>query len=150
MKVDKTKVPLKGGISPGVLEAEDDVASPWVDVSEFNSVMTLAQVGLKDGSVTTLSFEQATTDDNPSGPDKKALSAWTGGTLSADDSALQVDNDPAKMDTNGGFRFARAVLTVNDGGDPVVSLAMFGVEPKNIDPANPEAATATPANVYGG
>lgn len=132
MDIKKAVIPLAGKISPALYAAEDVGASGWVPVANFKSVMTIAQAGLLDSGALALTFEQAMNDD-PEGAESKALSAWTGGTLSADGGDLVVDNDPAALDINGGFTFVRALLTANNAVSAAAlgSLAMFGANPRH-------------------
>lgn len=150
-QIRKDTAPLKAAIAPGAIGTDTSISSPWLNVANFQRVQTVVLGGLLDGAEVALSFEQATTDDAPEGAELKALSAWTGGTLALDNKTLQVDNDPALLDINAGFRFVRAVLTADDGGgDPFAALAMLGLEPKDADPAAPEAVDVTAAAVLGG
>lgn len=148
MEASKGSVPLVGQVRPQQLGVEDVAKSGWLDVSQFQKVMAAAIAGAVDSATATLSWEQATTNDNPAGGDLKALTAWTGGVLDAAGEALQVENDVSKLDINGGFRFVRALLTSNDGGEPTVGLLMFGVNPRYVDvavAAGNEVAGAGPA-----
>jgi hypothetical protein len=137
MKIRKEVVPLVAKVRPQQLGIEDVAVSGWLDVSQFDAVQTLAQAGDLDGGEVVLTFEQ-TKPDAAGDPDtgaKTALAAWTGGTLDADGGTLQVDNDPALLDSATGNKFVRAVLTSDDGASagPTCSAAMLGLGPRYTD-----------------
>lgn len=144
MQIRKDTIPLKQVISPQTVAAEATVNGGWLEVGRFDAVQTILLGGPLDGCAVALTFQQA---DNADGDNPTTLSAWTGGTLSADDTQVVVDNDPAKL--TAGKTHARPVLTVDDGGSEVrVALLMLGLAPHSIDPALPESVAAvaeTPA-----
>lgn len=146
-QIRKDVIPLAAQVRPQQLGLEDDAVSGWLDVSQLEAVQLLAQAGDLDSGTVAITFEQTSPDvaGDPDAGAKKALSAWTGGTLSVDGSALQVDNDPSKLDINNGFKFARMVMTSDDGADtgPTVSGALLGLSPRVTD-AFTAAGTDTP------
>lgn len=133
MRIQKQQVPVAAQISPQLVANAQTKYSGWVDVSGYEAVMAVAIGGALDSGAAALAFQQTKADaaGDPSDGDKKAVSTFTGGSVTADDTALQVDNLTEKLDINGGFKFVRAsLLTSGVGGTgAMLGLALFGVGP---------------------
>lgn len=115
--------PVLGQAGPISVAAAGTLISGWLDTANAHNVAVLLTIGA-GGGTPALTFDQANT---AAGGGVKAL-AWSAGTIA--NSRVYVDNDPAKLDVAGGFRWVRVTTTVTGGTGTVVGLAVFGGEPK--------------------
>ena len=115
-------------IDPDAYTASDDTpqTSDWVDMSRFESLLSVLAAGTIAASVTiNAKLEQATSAAGAGAKDitGKAITALT--TADGDKQVL-INLRGEEMDASGGFRYARLSVTISDSASPDAAAADFG------------------------
>lgn len=122
MNLDSKVAPVLSHKAASVADT-GTLVSDWVDAASYSRIHAVVGKDAGDGAYA-LTWEQATAS---AGTSAKALSGYAGTEANA---RTEVSVDSSALDINNRFRWVRATATVTGGTGTLMSLTLFGFNPR--------------------